>query len=219
MNEQLMESPHRAPTAWLICADERMFRFFEIELAHLGLVALKEPSTEEAPCLMILDTQTVSVEEMLAKTYLPACPILAYGYGTVEISEERGIYLRRPFSLSELETTLRRLTAPVTTTAAPLARAHSSPVSTDNDTLELSPATYSLSVGGHTVQLTPAEWAILACLHARRGETVGREELATLLQGGGNSVDVYVCHLRRKIEKPLGRRMIETVRGKGYRLQ
>ena len=48
---------------------------------------------------------------------------------------------------------------------------------------------------------------------------VPRAELATLLGGGGNSVEVYVCKLRAKIEKPLGRRMIHTVRGKGYRLE
>ena len=32
-------------------------------------------------------------------------------------------------------------------------------------------------------------------------------------------VDVYVCRLRAKIEKPLGRRMIRTVRGVGYTLE
>ena len=72
---------------------------------------------------------------------------------------------------------------------------------------------------GKPVPLTPAETALLECLYAHRGEAVSREELATLLEGGGNSVEVYICKLRAKIEKPLGRRMILTVRGKGYRLE
>ena len=76
-----------------------------------------------------------------------------------------------------------------------------------------------LTVLGKPVPLTPAETALLECLYAHRGEAVSREELATLLGGGGNSVEVYVCKLRAKIEKPLGRRMIVTVRGKGYRLE
>ena len=34
-----------------------------------------------------------------------------------------------------------------------------------------------------------------------------------------NIVDQYVSHLRRKIDRPFGRRDIETVRGAGYRLR
>ena len=34
-----------------------------------------------------------------------------------------------------------------------------------------------------------------------------------------NIVDVYVRHLRRKIDEPFGRQSIETVRGAGYRLR
>ena len=34
-----------------------------------------------------------------------------------------------------------------------------------------------------------------------------------------NIVDVYIGYLRQKIERPFGRRSIETVRGAGYRLR
>ena len=34
-----------------------------------------------------------------------------------------------------------------------------------------------------------------------------------------NVVDVYIRHLRRKIDEPFGRRSLETVRGAGYRLR
>ena len=36
--------------------------------------------------------------------------------------------------------------------------------------------------------------------------------------GDPNIVEVYVGHLRRKLDEPFGRRSIETVRGAGYRL-
>jgi two-component system, OmpR family, response regulator len=36
--------------------------------------------------------------------------------------------------------------------------------------------------------------------------------------GDSNIVDVYVRILREKIDRPFGRRSIETVRGAGYRL-
>ena len=37
-------------------------------------------------------------------------------------------------------------------------------------------------------------------------------------QGDENIVEVYVRHLRNKLEPTFGRRIIETVRGAGYRL-
>ena len=37
-------------------------------------------------------------------------------------------------------------------------------------------------------------------------------------EGDPNIVEVYVSHLRRKLDEPFGRHTIETVRGHGYRL-
>ena len=37
--------------------------------------------------------------------------------------------------------------------------------------------------------------------------------------GDPNIVEVYVGHLRRKLDEPFGRHSIETVRGEGYRLR
>jgi two-component system OmpR family response regulator len=37
--------------------------------------------------------------------------------------------------------------------------------------------------------------------------------------GDSNIVDVYVRYLREKIDRPFGRRSLETVRGLGYRLK
>jgi DNA-binding response OmpR family regulator len=36
--------------------------------------------------------------------------------------------------------------------------------------------------------------------------------------GDPNIVEVYIRHLRRKIDEPFGRTSIETIRGAGYRL-
>jgi DNA-binding response OmpR family regulator len=38
------------------------------------------------------------------------------------------------------------------------------------------------------------------------------------LEGDPNIVEVYVRHLRNKLDRPYGRRAIETLRGAGYRL-
>ncbi|MCQ2429759.1 MAG: winged helix-turn-helix domain-containing protein [Clostridia bacterium] len=70
--------------------------------------------------------------------------------------------------------------------------------------------------------LTPHERVILGYLAAHRGETVTRETLRALIgespDARGNMVDVYVSRLRAKLEKPAGVRIIETVRGAGYRM-
>ena len=78
-----------------------------------------------------------------------------------------------------------------------------------------------VKIGESTMHLTPSEAAILRLLIDRRGEVVTRGELCEVLQGRGesNKLEVYLCFLRRKLERPLGLRLITTVRGVGYRLE
>ena len=69
------------------------------------------------------------------------------------------------------------------------------------------------------IPLTESEWKVLVCLASSEGEAVSRESLRALFDtSDGNISDVYICHLRRKLEDPFGEKMIRTVRGKGYML-
>lgn len=69
------------------------------------------------------------------------------------------------------------------------------------------------------IRLTPKEWALLLCLGKGAGAIVPRERLNEELSNGeGNLTEVYICHLRRKLEEPFGIRLIKAERGKGYRL-
>ena len=55
---------------------------------------------------------------------------------------------------------------------------------------------------------------------ARRQDRRSRRRSGVLdFDGDPNIVEVYVGHLRRKLDEPFGRRSIETVRGAGYRLR
>ena len=66
--------------------------------------------------------------------------------------------------------------------------------------------------------LSEYEMRLLERLCASRGEAVKREELNRLLGADdGNIADVYVHHLRKKLEKVCGRGHIQAVRGVGYR--
>ncbi len=230
-------SPACPPVAWVLCEDARLFRFLAIELAHLGLEATAPAADDRLPCLAVADTDRYPVAALCAEadptvpTLPPDCPLLGFGYDPADIPAERGLWLARPFALTALEVALRHLSADAARTASPLQPAVSppsamatlapenpvsTPLSPASAIPELDEAKATVTIGERTIPLTPAELAILAHLVAHRGETVTRDALASRLGGGGNSVEVYICHLRRKLEKPLGRRMIRTVRGQGY---
>jgi DNA-binding response OmpR family regulator len=78
--------------------------------------------------------------------------------------------------------------------------------------------------GGEPLDLSPREFAILACLAARRGEVVTREQLLQVVWGYETlpltrTVDMHIAKLRRKIEPdPAEPTVIVTVHGAGYRL-
>lgn len=73
---------------------------------------------------------------------------------------------------------------------------------------------------GKNVHLTPNEADLLCLLGEAEGALVSREKISALLGAEkGNMSDVYICRLRRKLELPFERKLIETVRGRGYRLK
>jgi len=75
-------------------------------------------------------------------------------------------------------------------------------------------------VQGHLdrVELTAREWQLLEALVNRQGRIVEKATLESLIgsEGGtqSNIIEVHIANLRRK----LGREVIETVRGLGYRI-
>ncbi len=71
--------------------------------------------------------------------------------------------------------------------------------------------------------MTAREFAVLEFLMRRAGEVVSKLEILDnvwdfAFDGDPNIVEVYVRHLRRKLDEPFGRQLIQTIRGVGYRL-
>lgn len=189
--------------ALVIFGDERMGRMLEIELCRLGIPARTldaPPKTPQGLRLLVWDGDSFPASDGESLAAACACPLLVVGKATAP--DGHIPYLRRPFALSEWETVIRGLMD------AP---------SVPHSALRVGDGT--VSVSGTAVPLTDAEWRVFSVLYDRRGEVVPREELAALLDGGGNSAEVYICHLRRKLESPLGRRLITTLRGVGYRME
>ena len=119
-------------------------------------------------------------------------------------------YLTKPFSyvvlLARLRALLRR--------GAPQRPA----VLTVGD-LTLDPARRRVMRGGVEIGLTTREYGLLQYLMRRAGDVVSKTELLDHVwdaneETAPNAVEVYIGYLRRK----LGRDVLETVRGAGYRL-
>lgn len=71
---------------------------------------------------------------------------------------------------------------------------------------------------GVRIKLSSTEFSLLKLLCASRGDVVPREQIMRSMGAeDGNISDVYICHLRKKLETPIGKKLIFTVRNKGYR--
>jgi two-component system OmpR family response regulator len=124
-------------------------------------------------------------------------------------------YLVKPFAFAEL---LARLRA--------LARRGKQvrPAVLEAGDLRLDPATHRVSRGSAEIRLSAKEFALLETFMRRPDQVLSRLHLLEYAwdfayENRSNIVDVYVGHLRNKIDQPFGRASIETIRGAGYRLR
>ncbi len=90
--------------------------------------------------------------------------------------------------------------------------------------LRLDPARHLCHRGDEAIDLTAREMEVLAFLVRRADQVVSKLDLVENVwgedfAGNPNIAEVYIGHLRRKVDEPFGRRTIETVRGVGYRLR
>jgi two-component system, OmpR family, response regulator len=124
-------------------------------------------------------------------------------------------YLTKPFSFAELLARLRALAR----------RGHPErPAVLAAGSLRLDPAARRVWRGEVPIELSAKEFALLETFLRRPGEVLSRLELLEhawdhAYENRSNVVDVYVGYLRAKVDRPFGRRSIETVRGAGYRLR
>jgi two-component system OmpR family response regulator len=124
-------------------------------------------------------------------------------------------YLPKPFSFAELSARLRALAR---------RGASARPAVVQVGELRLDPATRQVWRGADEIDLSPKEFALLETFMRRPGQVLSRLQLLEhawdyAYENRSNVVDVYVRYLREKIDRPFGRRSLETVRGVGYRLR
>ena len=124
-------------------------------------------------------------------------------------------YLTKPFSIAELRARIRALVR---------RGAGERPAVMEVGDLRLDPAARQVWRGAEEVPLSAKEYALLELFMCRPGEVVSRLDLLEHAwdigyENRSNVITVYVRYLREKIDRPFGRRAIETVQGAGYRLR
>src|SRR5947209_412717 len=126
-------------------------------------------------------------------------------------------YLVKPFALEEL---LARVKA--------LLRRRSPPDVTREilcfANLELDTATREAKRGGYTIELSTTEYELLALFMRNLRIVLTRNVLMDRIwgrdfAGGPDVLEVYIGHLRNKLEQNGEKRLIQTVRGAGYVLR
>jgi DNA-binding response OmpR family regulator len=123
-------------------------------------------------------------------------------------------YVTKPFSFAILVARLRALIR---------RGAIERPAILEAGDLRLDPATRRVWRDGAEVSLTAREFSVLEHMLRHRGQVLSKRDVIAGVwdddfEGDPNIVEVYVGHLRRKLDRPFGRTAIETVRGAGYRL-
>ena len=121
-------------------------------------------------------------------------------------------YLTKPFAFTELLARIRSLM-----------RRGTVKTKLKYSDLLLDTIAHKASRSGKQIELTAREYALMEYFMSNRGKLISRQELAKEIWGynfdpGTNVVDVYVNHLRNKIDTDFAVKLLQTERGKGYYL-
>ncbi len=123
-------------------------------------------------------------------------------------------YLTKPFAFAELLLRIKALLR-----RGPVNRSSVMRVAD----LEIDRLTQNVRRGGKKIELTSKEYALLEYLATNPGRVFSRTMIIEHVwdqsfQGLTNIVDVYVRHLREKLDDPYQIKLLRTVRGVGYSL-
>jgi DNA-binding response OmpR family regulator len=158
-----------------------------------GIEILKKVRSQDNPTPILLLTARDSVQDK----------VMGFDLGADD-------YLTKPFDMDEL---LARIRSLVRRSAG-----RTNPMLCVGD-VEFDPKENMVRKGGEIVSLSAKEMAVLEALMSRAGRFVSKSRLQESLYAwedeiGSNTIEVYISRLR----KFLGKDLIETLRGVGYRV-
>jgi len=123
-------------------------------------------------------------------------------------------YLGKPFDMGELLARIKALIRRSKGRPDPLVRVGD---------LEINTASHIVKRERKTISLPALEYRLLEYLAFRQGEVVSKTNLLEHLydynwEKFSNVIEVYICSLRSKIDRPFSVKLIHTLRGQGYML-
>ena len=222
--------------AILIVEDEPAIReLLKVNLADAGYEVHEAADAERAqlelaralPDLLLLDwmlpgqSGLALARQLRANARTRDLPIIMLTARGEEADKVAGLeawvddYVTKPFSPRELKARIKS----VLRRRAPEAAQETLTVGM----LRLDPSAHRVSAAGNDVSLGPTEFRLLQFLMARPDRVHSRAQLLDLVWGDHvyieeRTVDVHIRRLRLALEPHRAERMIETVRGSGYRL-
>ena len=226
----------------LVVEDEpKIARFVELELTHEGYevdkVADGRAGVETALAgdydLILLDVllpQLNGMEVLRRIRRESDVPVIMLTARDAVMDKVAGLdagaddYITKPFAIEELLARIR-VALKRRESASPAAEA-SMPPEPDHHVLSIRGVTldverHEVKVGDDPIELTNREFEVLKALMENANIVMTRDRLASVALGYDyvgetNIIDVYIRHLRSKIDDAHGIKLITTVRGVGY---
>ena len=195
---------------------------YTVDVAGDGATALELVHATEYD-LLILDLGLPDMDGMAVlkkiRTRKTSPPVLILSARDAVDDRVKGLengaddYLVKPFAYVELLARVRVL----------LRRGQPTPERLQVGDLALDCIRRKVTRGGENIELAPKEFSILEYLMRNRGRPLSRTMIVEHVwdmdyDGLTNIVDVYIRHLRSKIDEKWPDKMIQTVRGIGYML-
>lgn len=205
---------------------------YEVELRH-GVTGVLEEVVRHPPQLIILDVMLPDGDgfdlcrQLRAEEATRTVPVLFLTARGQEVDRVLGLeiggddYVTKPFSPREL---MARVKAHLRRAGANGASAETAPT-TQSGPLSLDSAARRVTLNGKPLSLTATEFRLLEFFMANPGRVYSRKQLLLSIWGEGTyvtprNVDVHVRRLRERIEdRPDDPKLIQTVRGFGYRFE
>jgi DNA-binding response OmpR family regulator len=194
---------------------------FHVDVAAAGEAAMTH-ARQTTPDIVILDVMLPGMDGFAVCQQLrllhPEVPILMLSARGVVDDRVRGLdagaddYLTKPFAFEELRARLRALLRRQKPSALLVLKIAD---------ITLDPVSRTVTRGNRRLDLTPKEFALLAYLMRNAGQVLTRAMIAEAVWDFTwdrltNVIDVFINHLRRKLEDAGEPRVIHSVRGVGY---
>ena len=205
--------------ARIVSDDTRFAHMLSISLNSLGFTVTDKSfeGDETEVSYIIADLDSVNESELLQ--YSQSAVLIGFSkmsekevYAKAALCEE---FFQRPFLMRKFLSIFGGTKQILTERSYPRKEVSEKP-----NYLTVSELDKAAVWGNQLIPLSDNEYKVLSLLCENRREVVERERIyAELGAEDGNMGDVYICHLRRKLDNKLGIKLIYTIRGKGYMLK